>query len=68
MEILKYGKKALVNNSDKKAFKCNVCGCLWVAEPEEYFMIRTPINPNTYSLCPYCGTKTWYSKEVEEMI
>lgn len=60
MTVLKYGCKALLpEDTDDKAFRCEACSCLWVANSNEYFAIRTPVVPNIYSYCPMCGSKTW---------
>lgn len=58
MEIIKQGEKRKVTD-DKKRFECTSCGCEWIATPNEYTMIRTPMKPNCFCWCPNCNNQTW---------
>lgn len=58
MKIIEQGKK-IETKASKKTFKCTCCNCKWIAESNEYVMIRTPMKPNVYCWCPNCGNQTW---------
>lgn len=58
MKILVPGNVDLLKNA--KQFRCDVCGCIWVANNEEYNTDFSTKNETYYICdCPTCG-KTAY--------
>lgn len=62
MEILKPGNKDLAEEKRRatRKFSCDLCGCVWTADREEYEVRASEFNETSaYCKCPCCGEECW---------